>query len=416
MKENFKIIILQITSILLGLASVFIIAGSLPPEVYAIIGVQAVVISIITVFSNIGLDTYAFRNLLYWKENNEIEKIKIIITQSIFSRLVISLLLFIIAIIPYIFFMSINKVSAEYQWLLFLVGFFSIFNSVFDSTILILKGLGKYFIALLLSYSISIFIRLLALILFNYFGFVVYIIVVSLSPIFALIVALYILKDYLAIRVLNKYKIFIKNIMKSYKFALASYISYPFKYLDSLLVSIVLPAEIFGSFTFAKKLVTIITPFIDNFFDPMLQKTVQYKGDLKAMRGILNKIENIQRKLLVVYFVIATGIIYNLSAIIEIAGFVEYKYLEYYFVELVFVLFIYLAYKVQYNFIALIYNDSEYIKLFMVNSIASIVFLSLMQLFHEKYLFLYMLFSNIIIYLYTSYNFKSTKNPLKINL
>ncbi|MFA6738575.1 MAG: hypothetical protein WCR89_07460, partial [Bacteroidales bacterium] len=68
MKQSVGLVILQIFGIILGLVSVFFVAGSLPAEEYALVGVYNVISTIVVVFSNTGFETYAIRNVLDWKE------------------------------------------------------------------------------------------------------------------------------------------------------------------------------------------------------------------------------------------------------------------------------------------------------------------------------------------------------------
>jgi hypothetical protein len=86
MKQSYGLIILQIIGIIVGLFSILWVAGSFPSEVYAIVGVQVVISSILVVFSNTGLGAHAIRKILLWTEVNDLVKIKKIIALAIGFR------------------------------------------------------------------------------------------------------------------------------------------------------------------------------------------------------------------------------------------------------------------------------------------------------------------------------------------
>ena len=77
MKQSIGLVILQILGVSLGLVSVFWIAGSLPPKIYAIVGIYNVISTFIVVFSNTGFETYAIRNVLVWQQLGQNDKIKL---------------------------------------------------------------------------------------------------------------------------------------------------------------------------------------------------------------------------------------------------------------------------------------------------------------------------------------------------
>ena len=106
--QSFYLIILQIIAIIVGFISTFYIAGNLDPSMFALIGVYGIICTISLVFSNTGIETYAIRNILELKKNNDIHEIERLVTISIFGRLIISLII-LIPLFIYSFFLSKYK-------------------------------------------------------------------------------------------------------------------------------------------------------------------------------------------------------------------------------------------------------------------------------------------------------------------
>ena len=253
MKQSIGLIILQFFGIILGFISVFYVAGSLTPEVYAVVGVYTVISTVIVVFSNTGLETYAIRNVLAWKEIGENDKIKLIITQAIVYRTILAGLI-VMPIIGYAIYMSKQKFDGQYLELFIFMGIMGIINATNDATILSLRAFNKYFSAALATYSVNVFGRLLALVLFVKFGFNTYIYTIIFLPLVITIPTIFMLKEWLSMRGVFQKANLIESFKKSKSFGLAAYFSYAFNYFDQLIISIFMSAEILGAFTVGKSL------------------------------------------------------------------------------------------------------------------------------------------------------------------
>ena len=74
-KKSFQVLLIQIVGILLGLFSIYFIAGDMNPEVYSLVGIYTIIASILLTFSDLGLETTMMREALFWKEHADHEKI-----------------------------------------------------------------------------------------------------------------------------------------------------------------------------------------------------------------------------------------------------------------------------------------------------------------------------------------------------
>jgi O-antigen/teichoic acid export membrane protein len=405
MKQSIGLIILQVLGIALGLISIFWIAGSLPAKEYAILGIYNVISSFILVFSNTGIETYAIRNVLSWKENGENEKIKLIITQAIAYRTILASITF-FPLIGYSIYISTQKFNNQHLTLFILMGLFSIAKATNDSVALILRSFNKYFEASLISYIINVFGRILALILFFKYGFDVYIATTILLPLLVTLPVIYRLKKWISFNGVFQKTNLLKSFNESKSFALSSYISYVFNFFDQLIVSIFMSAEIIGSFTVAKNLLLIGKTFIENIFDPLIQNLVRFKNDINDLTLKLNRVYKVRNVLLISSIVFFPFILFFIDKGLTLIRLFHYPYLSYFAISIYLSQIAHIGMKVKYNYIALFYKSSYYLKLTIVNAILSIIFFISMISIDIKMTFLYILLTNGFMIIYTDYIFK----------
>ncbi len=410
MKQSIGLVILQVFGIILGIVSVFLVAGSLPAEEYALVGVYHVISTIILVFSNTGFETYAIRNVLDWREKGNTAKIKLIVTQSITYRTLVAIVAF-IPTIGYAAFVSLNKFDGNNFWLFFLMGLTSISKATNDATVLILKSFNKYFLAALVTYSIDSFGKLLALLLFTKYGFTVYIYTVMLTPLLVTIPVIFLLRKYISFQ--GVFKIYnLKNgFIESKSFATSSYVSYAFNFLDQFLVSIFLSAEILGSFTVAKNILSIARTFVENFFDPMIQSLVSLKDSIKNFKIKLNKIFKIRNVLLVVSVIFIPFLLFFLDKALVLLRIDHYPYLNNYIILIYLSIIALIASKVKYTYISLFFPQESYLKIKVINALSALVFFIIVASISPKLLFLNTLLTNIVMFIYSEKYFNNKKNP-----
>lgn len=410
MKQSIGLIILQIFGIALGLVSVFWVAGSLPAREYAIVGIYNIISTLILVFSNTGFETHAIRNVLAWKEKGETDKIKLLITQAITFRTLIAGVIF-IPIIGYAAYISSSKFDGQHFGLFILMGFLSISKATNDATVLLLRAFNKYFTAALVSYSVNVFGKLLALLLFIKYGFSVYIYTIMLIPLIITLPVIYMLRSNISFKGVFIRSNIIKGVAEAKFFAVSSYISYVFNFMDILLVSIFLNAEVLGSFTVAKNILAMARTFIENIFDPMIQNLVSFKQNAEQFKIKLNKIFKIKNILLIISIIFIPLVLLFINKVLVLLHISHYPYLSY------FVIFIYLsqvaliAAKTKYNYICLFFPQSSYLKITAINAFFALVFFIIIVLINPKFLFLHILLTNILMFIYSEKQFNKPKNP-----
>jgi len=415
MKQSIGLVILQIVGVSLGLVSVFWIAGSLPPKIYAIVGIYNVISTFIVVFSNTGFETYAIRNVLAWQQTGENDKVKLIVTQAIAYRTILASFI-LLPIIGYAAYISAYKFDDQYFGLFILMGLLSIAKAINDATVLLLKAFNKYFAAALVTYSVNVFGKILALILFFKYGFNVYIITIIILPIIVTVPVLYMMRKWINIKGVFYKKNIIEGFRQSKVFALSAYISYVYNFLDQLIISVFMSPEVLGSYTVAKNLLNIGKTFIENIFDPMMQNLVRFKNNIATLHLKLKKIIKVRNILLILSIMFLPFVILFVNEGLSLIRLGHYTYLNY------FVIFIYLSQvvhiglKVKSNYISLMFPSNFYLKLAIINAMFSLLFFILLIVINIKLVFAYIFFTNILILFYSNYLFKKTKKPNKSTL
>lgn len=409
MKQSISLIILQITGVVLGLFSVLYIAGSLPPEIYALVGIYTVVSSFISVFSNTGFETHAIRNVLLWQEAQNHEAIKLIVTQSLVYR---GLLAFILQfpMLGYAWYISHTNFNGQYFGLFLLMVVMSIFSALNDSAALLLKSFNMYFASALTSYTVNVFGRLVALFLFFKFGFLIYINFILLLPLLVTVPIFFLLRKWISFK-----GVFLKSNVKraiknSKSFAFSAYISYLFNYLDQLLVSIFLSPEILGSFTIAKGLLQIGKTFIENLFDPQIQGLVKFKSDSNEVMIRLSKIFKFKNIVLVASILSFPIFIFFLHDLLEFINLTSYEYLFYFMVFIFLSQILHIALKVKTNFISLFYPQSYYLRITLLTAVPSLGFFLIISTIDVRLLFVHIALQNSFLLLYSNWLFSKLHN------
>lgn len=401
MRQSFYLILLQFTSILLGGFTTFYVAYKLPASLYALLGIQVVINSIILVFSNSGLETVGLRNFLFWKSINKSKQIVIITTQSIFVRFSIALFLGLILIF-YAAYISNAKFQGNYFYLFLLFISSGIFVAINDSFALLLKAHNKFLQAIFSMYFVSVFGKIIALFVFIYFGLNYYLYTIILLPIIIFFYLLILTIPNISIKYLFSINLLLQSLKNSKHFAFSSYFSYLFNNIDQFLVSLFMTTEIIGAFAFSKQILGILNIFISNFFDPLLQNTVSFKGKLTDMAGYIKKI--LQWRNIALAIGLAGVIIYYFigSNFIQSVGFSKYPHLfENLFLIFISILIL-LFYKVNYYLIATYSHPKTYLRLTIVVAIMSLISFSLFVVFiTDRFLFGYLILSNIGILIVT---------------
>jgi O-antigen/teichoic acid export membrane protein len=385
--QSFWLVVLQAFGIGLGLVSIFLVAANIPAELFALIGVYQVISSIVIVFSNTGLETRAMRSVLLLEKQNKFEEIRLLVSRSILFRLGLALIIF-FPMVGYSIYISTIKFDGAYLGVLILMSAFSIIRALNDSFILILRSFNKYLIAAFLRYSINVFSRLIAIIIFLNWGFSPYLYTIIIFPVFIAVAAYIFLKRWFTIYGLYNTREIWDELKKSRSFTMSAYISYMFNHLDHLLVSLLLSPEIMGSFSIGKRLLMILKTLIENIFDPQIQGLVRFKDDTNAMKAGLNKILSTRNILVLISVPLSGLLIYYLNDFLTLFNLSGYVYLKYFIVSLIFSQYMHVLVKINYNYISLFYSPSFYLKLTSLHAIASIGSFAMIILVDIRFLFL----------------------------
>ncbi len=304
-KQSFGIILIQIFGIILGFLSVYLVAGDMGPEIYSLVGINTVVSGIVLTFSHLGIETTMGREALYWKEQGECEIIKEYTTQSILSRVIGFVLLF-----PFLFIYLLFVCHSKYDggYLLLLLSFYvgSCASALNDSMSLIIRAQGGFLFSQFARTLNSTATKFFAIFIYMKFGAIPYLYFYVLVPLPLMIIFFAKIRKSVSLRYLNLPRT-IRKIKDSKNLWLKSYLDYFSASADNLLISILFPPSIMGTYSLYKNLEQMAKGFIEGFFDVLIQKFVQFKGNLEKLLS-LEKTVNIARWAVIVLMAVFMGI------------------------------------------------------------------------------------------------------------
>lgn len=405
MPQSYKLILLQVISLFLGFFSIFFIAGNIPPELYAIVGVYEVISSISRVFSNLGLETLAIRNILYYKEKGFYNKISELVTQSLYLRILLSILL-LIPLNLYAYYISNYKFNGGYLVLFILMTLSSIFISVNDSIILLLKSFNKYFTAAFINFTINILGRILAILGFIIWGFDSYISIIIVLPLFVTFIVVFKIKEWINFKKYISFEKLKANVLKSKHFTLSSYVAYVYNMSDQLLVSLFFSSEVLSSYSLGKRLMLIFRTIIENIFDPVMQKLISIRNQTSLLNEEIGKIIRIKNILLILLVLFIPVLVFSLEDMLLLLGLNHYPYLNTFIICIYLSILAFIQMKIKYNFIVFFYESIYYLKVNLVSAVLSVIFFFLLAKTELKFIFLYIGLTYLLTWLYSSYIFK----------
>lgn len=274
-RKSFIIVIIQLLGIILGFISIYFVAGEMAPETYSLVGVYAIINGFTVVFTNLGVETTMMREALYWKELGDTERIVEYTTQSILSRLFGFILVtpFLLGFLIYLDFTKYNNQNLV-LFVCFYIGAF--INSLSDSISLTIRSQGDYVYAQFARTLNTDIMKFVAIIIFIYLGEVVYLYFYALYSVPLLIIFIIKIRKSISFKYFKTYSTIEKIKNAKYLF-IRNYLDYFKNYCDSILVSLLFPSSIMGSYTVFKNLENMIRNFEDGFFDILSQNTVKHK-------------------------------------------------------------------------------------------------------------------------------------------
>ena len=388
---------MQITSIVITTFTIFFIAAKIPASSYAVVGINTVITSFILVFSSTGIETVGLRNFLFWKSINKNKQIKIITTQAFFLRFLASIVVGIL-IIPYILYISANKFDHNNLHFFVIFIFSGIFMALNDCFGLLLRGHNKFIQSAFSLYIVSVIGKSFALILFLKYGLDMYLYAISVIPIFAFIYLIILSRNDIDFKYLGSIKLIKTTLISSKHFALSSYITFLINNFDQFIVSIFMPVDFIGVFGLIKQVKAMATTFIGNFFDPMLQKTVIYKGKFDNMVPFMHKLIKWRNYSIIGACVVLISFYFYGDFILNKFGLIKYPFIFEGILFLGISLIILLFFKIPYYLIATFIQPKDYLVYNTIVSFASIISFFIFILFiNNQYIFAYFILSNLII-------------------
>jgi len=410
--QSIKLIALQIVSVVASFVTIFFIASKVDPEAYAVLGINAVIYSIIMVFSSTGLEMIAIRNVLNWKKNKQISLIRKTISQALFLRIVLSLILS-IPMLFYVYYISEIKFDGMYKLYFILMVISAIFNAGKNSCSLLIKSFNNYFEAIFIEYSVSIFGRIGALIVYLFYGFEPFILVIVSLPIIVFVIALVRLGEWITVSEMFSFATIKLNLKDSWHFASTSYISYISNGLDRLIVTVLCPAEIIGSFSIGKTIYENLRIFIKNFYSPMIQKLVKYKGNMEMFGYKMNKIIKTHRVLYNFYILFSVVFILFINEIVVVLGLADYPYLSYFIGLSIVGQGVNILGRVRLESITYFYKPFFTLLVVTIGSVVSVAFMLYYAIFNVKLIFLYNVFANVSVFILVWYISKYKASELQ---
>lgn len=300
-KKSFTVASIQIMGSLLGLLSLYLIAGDMEPAVYSLVGVYAVISQIVCTFSNLGLETTMMREALLWEQQGDFRRNKEYTTQALLSR-IIAFLFQLPLLLVYVMVLNFTKYDGQYALLLIMILFGSLANALNNAMSLIVRAEGGYVFSQLTSVVNSYAIKIAGIGIYYWIGATGYLYFYALSSVPLTFVYLIKLRHRIDRNALDL-KSMIEKAKEAKYLTIRSYLDYIKTNADSMLVSMIFPPVVMGAYSIFKQLEQIARGFIEGFFDVLSQNTVKYKGNVVVLKGQEKKIKWARNIIIIVLFI-----------------------------------------------------------------------------------------------------------------
>lgn len=283
-RSSFLIILIQVLGVILGFASIYLVAGDMAPEVYSLVGIYTIINGVVLTFSHLGIETVMMREALMWINEGDIEKVCEYTTQSIISR-VMGFILLAPIVGGYLAIMNIYKYDGQYC--LLFISFFlgACMNALNDSMSLVVRSQGGYVFSQFAKSLNNSFMKFVAILVYVKYGSMPYLYFYVLYSIPLLFIFTGTIKKYFKFKYV-RIKDTISKVKEAKYLIYRSYSDYVYGNADSIIVSALFPPTIMGAYTILKNLEGMIKLFVEGFFDVITQKSVAYKGNFDALCNI----------------------------------------------------------------------------------------------------------------------------------
>jgi len=396
-KQSIYIVFLKIFEFIVAISSLFIITSGISPVLYSIIAMKALFDGIMIFIPNLGAEDIFIRNFLYWKDNNDLFKISYYYKFALkIKSTLIPLIEGILIILIFFYFSKIYDESKNLVLFLYYFAFTSIFTSYSNTYKLFHIGTNNYLVVHLSSFFFNTLYRIILLFIFSFFGIYIYLI---LFPIGEIIQYFFLRYNFKERKELLKVKIplkdFISKILSMKKFIGFNYVNFTKQYLDKIMISVLLPIQVFSTYSLAVQFETIGKSTLESFFDPLIQKIVSLKSN-NIRLTTYHKNLSIIRYLFVILSLMAI-FSYHFSGqyLISVLGLDNYPYLYYYVFFVLLTILISLFSIIERPIIFLLFNPSY--KIFIsISALVSLIAYVLAFVLPLNNLYLVRVFSAII--------------------
>lgn len=399
-KQSLWLLILQVINLIISLFTTFYVASQLTSDVYAVVSITVVISTLSNSFSFTGIDSYIGRNFIFWKSSGHVRYSILMTTNAILYRYLLCLLLQ-IPIGAYSFFLSEDKLGIEFFPYLLLYGMLCPFNAVTDTTNIILRSNNKYVLAAVLTTLGTFISKLLTLCVFVVWGFKPYLFILSLSNIVVFILQFKIVRNYYSWHSVMPVGKFIKQIVLHKHLLVSSYVNYLYSYVDGLLVSILLPTNVIGSYGIMRQIYNAGKIAVNNLFDPSLLILVKYKNQLKLCKLYLERVVKFQHRLTLVCSVSFVVWMLFLNKLIAFLNIGHYDYIWLYMLMSYLAVLVYIISKVRQFICLTIDTESVSLMTYFYMSIINVVVSIIVYVFLPYQLTASsILLSNLMVYLF----------------
>lgn len=371
-KRSVILILFQIANLIVSFFTTFYIASCLTSELYAVVSVSFIITSLTNSFSFTGLDNYVSRNLYYWRKTNKQHYSLVMTTNAMFYRFIFAIIIQ-IPLSVYYAFLSVDKFEGNYYFFFLLFGILSSLTALNDTLNLILRADNRFVLAAFYAFLTVLVSKLFTLFIFLNFGFSYYLYSLSFAPLVMLMLQIKTIKRNFSFRVLFSVRQMLSQLIIRRYLLYSSYASFIFNYVDNFIISLMLPANVLGSYSFMKQIYAIGKMAIDNILDPVLLNLVALKNMISKAHEEYKRIYKIGRSLFVISLICIPILILCGRGILEILHLDHYHYIYPYIICCYLALIAYLFMKIPFYINVTI--DSEYLsfKIYLVTSTIYII-------------------------------------------
>ena len=371
LKSSFAIVLIQAAGLIVSLLSIYLVAGDMGPAIYSLIGVKAVVAGFVNTFSHLGVETAMSREALYWMHHGDDEKVREYATQAVLSRLIGFVVLAPI-VLAYLAFLNYTKYDGQYTilFLLFYAG--SCVGALNQAMSIIIRSQGGFVFSQIVNTLNGDIIGVIGICIYVFAGATPYLVFVALGTIPVMFVYISHLR-----KVFRRRHLQIRPTLKKIKDTrflwLKSYMDYLRSEADSLLVSLMFPPVIMGSYSIYKKFEAIFKQFIEGFFDVLCQRQVQNKGEVAVLKAQERKINLVRWGVVGIIIIGAIVFSINPNFFIKLVNLGKYDNMQLIVYTVLLVAVLYLIGKYEINAISYFAPSKTIFKMGIAVFVATIV-------------------------------------------